>query len=566
MLFSNESSVTISNSTISNNSATGDGGGIYQGLGDISIESTQLTQNSASIGGGIYNSRSVNITNSNIDQNIGVNTGGGIYASNSLAAVNIDGGTISENSTDVNGGGIYVLLGSFNAFDLIISGNSAAGTGAGYFNNSGTGNLVNTIISGNKSTNEGGGVRSAAGQVDFLNCTVTGNMASIGGGLFLQNSAITNLANSIIAKNSSTVFDSDISNSGIMNNLGGNFIGDNSTVQTEFPADGLLIGTTANPVDPQFVIDVPAAPSTGGDLHLLCASAAIDAGDNGAVGLPGNDIEGNARIQFAIVDIGAYESQVESCSGLCNSYGNNSNNYWIKRVKFSNFNNQTGDDGGYGDYTSLTAEVEQDEDYDIKLKPGFNGKKKNVYWRVWIDWNQDGDFEDNGEKVVQKKSKNQVKKEIEIPEDALTGTTIMRVSMNRNGYVGPCDIVPNGEVEDYTILVLPEEDNDDDDDDFWNPCNSCIKSKVISEESQLESIKIFPNPASDFLKIQYSGITKENSRLAIYNTVGAIMYSAEVDSKNKLKRLNLDGYENGVYFFEIKSEKGSEIHQFVVIK
>jgi hypothetical protein len=53
--------------------------------------------------------------------------------------------------------------------------------------------------------------------------------------------------------------------------------------------------------DPRFV------DASGGDLHLLVSSHAIDAGTHRVPGLPAIDLDGNPRIQGGDIDMGAYE-------------------------------------------------------------------------------------------------------------------------------------------------------------------------------------------------------------------------------------------------------------------
>jgi hypothetical protein len=61
-------------------------------------------------------------------------------------------------------------------------------------------------------------------------------------------------------------------------------------------------GTNGNiSLDPQFV------GAVAGNLHLQSHSPAIDAGSNSAPDLPLKDLDGFARIENKIVDIGAYE-------------------------------------------------------------------------------------------------------------------------------------------------------------------------------------------------------------------------------------------------------------------
>ena len=50
------------------------------------------------------------------------------------------------------------------------------------------------------------------------------------------------------------------------------------------------------------------------DYHLSAASPCRDTGDNGAPGLPVNDMDGQPRIMNGVVDMGAYE--VKSAKSL----------------------------------------------------------------------------------------------------------------------------------------------------------------------------------------------------------------------------------------------------------
>jgi hypothetical protein len=68
-VFSNNGPITIDNSTISDNVATGDGGGIWNGL-SLTITNSTVTSNQASgLGGGIYNRGSFTSANNEISGN-----------------------------------------------------------------------------------------------------------------------------------------------------------------------------------------------------------------------------------------------------------------------------------------------------------------------------------------------------------------------------------------------------------------------------------------------------------------------------------------------------------------
>src|SRR5882762_1765935 len=84
----NNGTLTVTNSTISNNSSGvnsfGNGGGIYK-IGTLTVTNSTISNNSSDSGGGIYNSfgLTLNVANSTVESNAAHN-GGGIYNSGIL--------------------------------------------------------------------------------------------------------------------------------------------------------------------------------------------------------------------------------------------------------------------------------------------------------------------------------------------------------------------------------------------------------------------------------------------------------------------------------------------------
>ena len=140
----------------------------------------------------------------------------------------------------------------------------------------------------------------------------------------------------------------------------------------------------------------------------------------------------------------------------CIAGGINSGSFHINKVEFGNLNNLSGDDGGYGDYTSLCETIEPDILVPIKLCPGFgNANPQTMFWSVWIDYNHDGDFYDNFEFVAYGAGANCINGTITIPSGVLNGTTVMRVTAQTGGYVtDPCGEFAQGETEDYCIEIV----------------------------------------------------------------------------------------------------------------
>lgn len=121
----------------------------------------------------------------------------------------------------------------------------------------------------------------------------------------------------------------------------------------------------------------------------------------------------------------------------------------------------------YEDFTATTINVVSGLSYPINVVATGAGTNR-FGMTVFIDWNQDGDFNDAGEQyfttapfVGGTTATNNLSGTIAVPDAALTGTTRMRVKYNFNSSAtslipalsDPCANMGNGQVEDYTLSV-----------------------------------------------------------------------------------------------------------------
>ncbi|MFZ4427268.1 MAG: M12 family metallopeptidase, partial [Saprospiraceae bacterium] len=135
---------------------------------------------------------------------------------------------------------------------------------------------------------------------------------------------------------------------------------------------------------------------------------------------------------------------------------------WIKRVDFSNISGASEADYGYANYTSTVAAVNKGQSYPITLLSGNNSNSQGstYYWSVWIDFNQDNDFNDAGENVLAQSASKSTSAgtgfsgTIAIPASAASGVTRMRVALSLNAGESPCATSSNyRDVEDYGINI-----------------------------------------------------------------------------------------------------------------
>ncbi len=147
----------------------------------------------------------------------------------------------------------------------------------------------------------------------------------------------------------------------------------------------------------------------------------------------------------------------------CASNGVSPYNEWVSNVKFNTINNTSektrygnifGFQVGYSNFLDISTTLNKGQSYPLSITPslGYPTYPTNLFTRVWIDYNQNGIFEDA--EIVLAKNGNQVATQsITVPATALVGTTAMRVSMKAGAYPTACEVFDKGEVEDYTVNI-----------------------------------------------------------------------------------------------------------------
>ncbi|MGG5207473.1 T9SS type A sorting domain-containing protein [Chryseobacterium sp. MIQD13] len=153
-------------------------------------------------------------------------------------------------------------------------------------------------------------------------------------------------------------------------------------------------------------------------------------------------------------------------------YGADSN--MITNVNFGNINNTSSSQSGgaqvYEDFTSMSADLQAGNSYQISVKGPSSTFPSDVV--VFIDFNQNGDFNDAGESLYIGRlaaanpfNAFTINGTITVPADAVSGTTRMRVLKNTNtaAYSDPnapnsintaCDTgLRAGQTEDYTVNI-----------------------------------------------------------------------------------------------------------------
>ena len=227
-------------------------------------------------------------------------------------------------------------------------------------------------------------------------------------------------------------------------------------------------------------------------------------------------------------------------SDYCTSSSTSNALDWIDGVNIGNINNNPSGPGTYSDFTNMTATLAAGSTNPVTLTPHFVSKAQREFWRVWIDFNGDGDFEDADETVlVANNKKDVVTGTISIPSYA-SGQTRMRISMKNGSSPSSCETFTYGEVEDYTV-------------DFGS-------APAVLEKMAEFGIKLYPNPAGSEINVE---ITSPESavKLRMYNALGVIL--DEMNTNERKITLDLSKYGPGIYYIGAENSKETTLKKFI---
>ena len=238
------------------------------------------------------------------------------------------------------------------------------------------------------------------------------------------------------------------------------------------------------------------------------------------------DAAGNVSSTSNTVNVTTLVSTVTYCA----SQGNNTNDELIQRVQLGSINNNSGNNGCYADFTSLSTTLVKGTSNTVTITPAWSGTVYREAYRVWIDYNQDGDFNDSGEQVYNRTRTNAsvVSGSFTVPTSALNGATRMRVSMKYNASPTSCETFTYGEVEDYTVIISA----------------SGAKDETIRIVDSAE-LSVYPNPVKGS---QLNLVLKnaEATEITIYNMIGQVV-SKQVFNTT----IDVSNLKGGIYIVEV---------------
>lgn len=294
---------------------------------------------------------------------------------------------------------------------------------------------------------------------------------------------------------------------------------------------------------------------------------------------------GNTTVSYLIeydncanADTCSFLVQVEECDETsnfeiyCESNAIDTSCFWIDRVQLGGTSNQSGSDGGYGDYTEFATFLSKGYNHSLFLDPGYApGHTFNVYWRVWIDYNQNNVFEE-GEMIFTAREYQPLEVKFTIPTSAKDGLTRLRIAMNFADDEDPCATLAFGEVEDYLISIGEIEENVRGGiaasgrskpttasyqvlpSHFPSPVSGFTPMDLVAARKL--DLSVFPNPVRSNLTLQIAKSRSflptnlpQQGQLTIFNQLGQKVYQKQLLTTDLMNtNVDVSNFKNGIYF------------------
>ncbi|MBK9477646.1 MAG: T9SS type A sorting domain-containing protein [Bacteroidetes bacterium] len=235
----------------------------------------------------------------------------------------------------------------------------------------------------------------------------------------------------------------------------------------------------------------------------------------------------------------------------CNSSisGNCSTDYFIDSLAiggttFNNANTGCAANAGfaYSKYPingNTTTDLGRGNYYDLYVK---TAGACNI--SVWLDYDQSGTFDANEWVQVSQATDSAVTATVPLvlPTGAQLGATGMRVRSRKAGNINlgadACTNYGSGETEDYYVNVV----------------EAISTGKELSND---KNVRIYPNPASGFVTVEYRSEEAKSLQIKLMNPEGRVIYT---ESNDKFKgsyshKLNVNDLARGIYFVQFISDK-----------
>ncbi len=232
----------------------------------------------------------------------------------------------------------------------------------------------------------------------------------------------------------------------------------------------------------------------------------------------------------------------------------NTKQEWIQSVSIGNWQQiGIGYAGpGYQDFTGknqqITLEITAGMSYPVTITPGFLGSASKEFYRIYIDFDGDGVFQDN-ELCFDPGFAHNLPAIglLTAPQNLKPGLSRMRIMMKHENDLSsapePCEFFEMGQVEDYCVQL------------------SMQASDIISPTYSKSLFYAAPQPATDFTTIHQIGQQTQAGTLTLMDPLGRVLQQFNTPQFPCMVDVNL--LPAGIYLLKIQTAATQQTLQII---
>ncbi len=246
----------------------------------------------------------------------------------------------------------------------------------------------------------------------------------------------------------------------------------------------------------------------------------------------------------------------------CVSAGLNTSFEWIQHVTLGSLSNNSGNDGGYGDYSNLIVNAVPGETIPFTLHPGYNNGVFPESWSIWIDYNQNGLFENSQELAFsQMPVANAVSGQFTLPTALGQGEYRLRIVMRWSTSFSGCGLYSWGETEDYTLHIaapvnpLVQEGEASQEVGATKAYRFAPSEQILDTAPEESKPVVFPNPAGPEFSARFFLAAPGEVVLQLHDVQGRLWESRRCEAPQgwSTEIFAIERLPSGGYFVTIKS-------------
>lgn len=235
-----------------------------------------------------------------------------------------------------------------------------------------------------------------------------------------------------------------------------------------------------------------------------------------------------------------------SCTDVayCPAKSGDATEEWIKSIEIGDWSYSSGSGGGgYQDFTGQDdpPQLFPQSPVDVTIEPGFSGLPYKELFRIFIDYNMDGDFSEADELAFDPgwPADQSISGQIVPPVFSGIGLTRMRVMMKYKGpntlAPTPCESFDFGQVEDYCVELA-----------------SLVTADAPGDGAG--RLTVYPQPAGETVWLEIAGTEEWSGDLSIRDVTGKTMVKQRANRSGNKISVPVKDWPSGFYFIYLQKE------------